>query len=143
MATVRFGFTPAPVHVRTARLVAASVAQQARLSPDLLDEVRQAAGEACTRAVARHRRHGVDALVRMKFAIGARFVAEVADFAPVTRTDMLDDAADSMELAAGPTDEDTLTEEVALTLLSGLVADLQVMDAPNGIGSTVRMSWPL
>ncbi|MGH8794991.1 MAG: ATP-binding protein [Stackebrandtia sp.] len=143
MPVVRFAFTPAPAHVRTARLVAASVAQQASLSGETLDEVRQAAGEACSRAVARHRRHGITDLVRMKLTIGAHFVAEIADFAPITPNLMRDPAGDGHELTDGAEDEDLLTEEVALTLLAGLVADLQVIEGDDGAGSVVRMAWPL
>lgn len=143
MPVVRFGFSPAPVHVRTARLVAASVAQQASLTNDLLSEVRQAVGEACSRAVARHRRFKVWELVRMNLTIDARFVVEVADFAPVMSTQLrtrVPDAADPMVQTA---DDDALAEEVALTLLAGLVPDLQVIEATNGNGTTVQMSWPL
>ncbi|MFD0557157.1 histidine kinase-like protein [Stackebrandtia endophytica] len=143
MPVVRFGFSPAPVHVRTARLVASSVAQQAPLPGELLSEVRQATGEACSRAVVRHRRFGISDLVRMQLTIGAHFVAEVADFAPVTSTQLRDVSPDPADLTTQTADDDTLTEEVALTLLAGLVTDLQVIEAPDGIGSIVRMSWPL
>lgn len=143
MQVVRFAFTPAPAHVRTARLVAAAVAREAKLSGESLDEVRQAAGEACSRAVARHRRHGNTDLVRMKLAIGAHFVAEVADFAPVSPIPLRDPVDGDRELTEDAEDEDLLTEEVALTLLAGLVADLQVIEGDNGMGSVVRMAWPL
>lgn len=143
MSIIHFGFPPAPVHVRTARLVAASVAQQASLGGETLGEVRQAAGEACSRAVARHRRHHVTDLVRMKFAIGDRFVADVADFAPITRNALLTDTNAKGQLSEAPSDEDSLTEEVALTLLAGLVTDLQVIQGEDDIGTVVRMAWPL
>jgi len=52
MATVRLSFSPAPVHVRTARLVGVAVARRAGVAEELLDEVRLAIGEARTRAVA-------------------------------------------------------------------------------------------
>lgn len=143
MPTVRFGFTPAPVHVRTARLVAASAAAQAQLGAEAIDEVRQAAGEACSRAVARHRRHQVSELVRMKLAIGERFVAEVADFAPVSRNALSIAGNGVTDLDASPTDEAALAEEVALTLLGGLVSDLQVIEGEDGVGTIVRMAWPI
>jgi anti-sigma regulatory factor (Ser/Thr protein kinase) len=54
MSTVRLAFSPAPVHVRTARLVGVAVARRAGVAEELLDEVRLAIGEACTRAVALH-----------------------------------------------------------------------------------------
>ena len=63
MATVRLSFSPAPVHVRTARLVGVAVARRAGVAEDLLDEVRLAIGEACTRAVALHRQYGLPDLV--------------------------------------------------------------------------------
>ncbi|CAM3347551.1 ATP-binding protein [Stackebrandtia soli] len=140
--TVRFGFTPAPVHVRTARLVAAAVAQRAGLSGETLSEVRQAAGEACSRAVARHRRHGITQLVRMKLSIGESFVTEVADFAPVSSSSLRTSVTDDTHLTEDMPDEDALTEEVALALLAGLVEDLEVIVAPGGDGTTIRMTWP-
>ena len=42
MATVRLSFSPAPVHVRTARLVGVAVARRAGVAEQLLDEVRLA-----------------------------------------------------------------------------------------------------
>ena len=57
MATVEVTFTPLPVHVRTARLVATAVARRSGVAESLLDEVRLAVGEACSRAVEAHQRH--------------------------------------------------------------------------------------
>ena len=51
MATVELRFSALPAHVRTARLVAAAVARRAGVDEALLDEVRLAVGEACSRAV--------------------------------------------------------------------------------------------
>ena len=59
MGTVRLSFTPAPAHVRTARLVGVAVARRAGVADTIIDEVRLAIGEACSRAVALHRRHGL------------------------------------------------------------------------------------
>ena len=53
MATVEVTFTPLPAHVRTARLVATAVARRSGVDETLLDEVRLAVGEACSRAVRR------------------------------------------------------------------------------------------
>src|SRR5450631_4166113 len=57
MATVEVSFTPLPAHVRTARLVATAVARRSGVDEALLDEVRLAVGEACSRAVEAHRLH--------------------------------------------------------------------------------------
>ena len=40
-------------------------------------------------------------------------------------------------------DEEFLTIGVGLTLLTGLVSDLNVAAAAGGIGTEVRMSWPV
>ncbi len=50
-------FTPLPAHVRTARLVATAVARRSGVAEALLDEVRLAVGEACSRAVEVHQEH--------------------------------------------------------------------------------------
>ncbi|PRY16077.1 ATP-binding protein [Kineococcus rhizosphaerae] len=52
MPTVTLRFSPMAEHVRTARLVAVSVARRAGFGEDQLDEIRIAIGEACARAVA-------------------------------------------------------------------------------------------
>src|SRR5258708_40075656 len=57
MATVEMTFTPLPAHVRTARLVATAVARRSGVPEALLDEVRLAVGEACSRAVEVHQEH--------------------------------------------------------------------------------------
>ncbi len=54
MATVELRFSALPEHVRTARLVAAAVARRAGVDEAVLDEVRLAVGEACSRAVGLH-----------------------------------------------------------------------------------------
>src|SRR3954451_25399802 len=40
-----------PVHVRTARLIAAALARRLELDPVVIDEIKLAIGEACSRAV--------------------------------------------------------------------------------------------
>lgn len=56
VSTVELRFSALPAHVRTARLVAAAVARRAGVDEAVLDEVRLAVGEACSRAVELHRR---------------------------------------------------------------------------------------
>jgi anti-sigma regulatory factor (Ser/Thr protein kinase) len=172
MPTVRLSFSPAAVHVRTARLVGVAVARRAGVAEELLEEVRLAIGEACSRAVALHRSHGLQALVDVAMADGERFTVRVVDRAAngaiVTRT-----PSDAREITTPlPEDEDTLVEEVSadvflsdpalpltappdllaeeavaarmgLALLAGLVDDLEVSALADGLGTEVRMSWPL
>ncbi len=86
MATVEVTFTPLPAHVRTARLVATAVARRSGVDEALLDEVRLAVGEACSRAVEAHRRHCPAEPVRLEMIDqGERFVVVVSDHAPTSR----------------------------------------------------------
>jgi serine/threonine-protein kinase RsbW len=80
MATVEVTFTPLPAHVRTARLVATAVARRSGVDEALLDEVRLAVGEACSRAVEAHRQYCPAEPVRMEMTDqGERFVVVVSD----------------------------------------------------------------
>src|SRR6202035_4347493 len=83
MATVEVAFTPLPAHVRTARLVATAVARRSGVDEELLDEVRLAVGEACSRAVEAHRRHCPAEPVRIEMTDqDQRLVVTVSDHAP-------------------------------------------------------------
>ena len=83
MPTVEVTFTPLPAHVRTARLVATAVARRSGVDEALLDEVRLAVGEACSRAVEAHRRHCPAEPVKIEMTDqGERFVVVVSDQAP-------------------------------------------------------------
>ena len=82
MATVEMSFTPLPVHVRTARLVATAVARRSGVQEALLDEVRLAVGEACSRAVEAHRAHCPAEPVRIELTgTPGRFEVVVTDAA--------------------------------------------------------------
>ena len=83
MATVEVAFTPLPAHVRTARLVAVAVARRSGVAESLLDEVRLAVGEACSRAVEAHRLHCPAEPVKIELTdSGGRFEVVVTDSAP-------------------------------------------------------------
>jgi anti-sigma regulatory factor (Ser/Thr protein kinase) len=150
MSTVRMSFTPDPAYVRTVRLVAAAVARRAGVADELLDEVRLAISEACTRAVAIHRRHDLDDPIDVAMSDGGRFTVRVTDRGPaeVAGREPGEVTADIMAQVAAETgrigmDEDMLTFGVGLALLTGLVSDLDVSAAADGIGTEVRMSWPV
>jgi len=148
MSTVHLAFTPDPAYVRTVRLVAAAVARRAGVADELLDEVRLAIGEACSRAVALHRRLGLADLIDVTMTDGGRFTVKVTDRGPAesarepgeTTLDLMAEVA----IATGrvPEDEDALAAGVGLALLTGLVSDLAVNETPDGEGTEVRMSWP-
>lgn len=131
-------------------MVAAAVARKAGVSDELLDEVRLAIGEACTRAVAVHRRHDLSEPIDVAMSDGSRFTVRVVDRGPpeVARQEPGEVTSDIMAQVAAETgraglDEDLLTFGVGLALLTGLVSDLTVTAAPDGVGTEVRMSWPV
>src|ERR1700739_1566480 len=81
-SAVTLRFAPLPEHVRTARLVAVALARRVGVEDGLLDEVRLAVGEACSRAVGLHRTAALNApvLVQMNDSID-RFTVAVAESA--------------------------------------------------------------
>ncbi|MGW6913409.1 ATP-binding protein [Kitasatospora sp. NPDC054939] len=132
MATVELRFSALPEHVRTARLVAAAVARRAGVDESVLDEVRLAVGEACSRAVGLHQRGGITGAVRVALTDQEkRFLIEVEDEAgPVV-------VPSSGSAEGGDPEEDTL----GLAVITGLVEDLEVTN--GSVGGLIRMSWPV
>jgi anti-sigma regulatory factor (Ser/Thr protein kinase) len=147
MPTVEVTFTPLPAHVRTARLVATAVARRSRVDEALLDEVRLAVGEACSRAVEAHRRHCPAEPVKIEMTDqGERFVVVVSDHAPAggaasagTNGHSHDAAADTVALVQGA-DEAGIPAGFGLAVISGLADDVRVTSTSSGV--SVRMSWP-
>jgi anti-sigma regulatory factor (Ser/Thr protein kinase) len=139
MATVQLRFTALPAHVRTARLVAAAVARRSGVDETVLDEVRLAVGEACSRAVDLHRRFCPDEPVQVTLTDGADgFGVEVFDRAPAqdeTSGDLVDSLATVADLEA-----DILPTGVGLAVISGLVDDFAFVQ--DGDGMVVKMRWP-
>ncbi|MGE5829728.1 MAG: ATP-binding protein [Micromonosporaceae bacterium] len=147
MSIVHVAFTPDPAYVRTVRLVGAAVARRAGVADELLDEVRLAIGEACSRAVALHRRLGLSDLVDVIMTDGGRFTVRVTDRGPADSAqepgETTLDIISQMRVATGRSDEeDVVAADVGLALLNRLVSDLVVTDTPDGDGTEVRMSWP-
>ncbi|MEY9859128.1 anti-sigma regulatory factor (Ser/Thr protein kinase) [Catenulispora sp. GAS73] len=157
-------FTPQPEHVRTARLVAVAHARRVGVEAGLLDEVRLAVGEACSRAVGLHQRHCpgepvvvvLDAVDESDSGLVAdRFVVTVADKVSGAVPGQRDGAAaaDDGETAAEAAgteatgaaqddDEEDLDDaEMGLAVLTGLVDDLDITSGPDG--GSVRMGWPV
>ncbi|AEW95221.1 MULTISPECIES: ATP-binding protein [Streptomycetaceae] len=144
MATVELRFSALPEHVRTARLVAAAVARRAGVDEAVLDEVRLAVGEACTRAVGLHRLNGVELPVRVvlteeekKFSIAVGDEIPTAPTVPAARAE----GETSGRPAPAPAGEEAGEEvEMGLAVISGLVDDVEVIEGPTG--GVIRMSWP-
>ena len=142
MSRVRLAFTPAPVHVRTARLVGVAVARRAGVAEQLLEEVRLAVGEACARAVALHNQYGLDDLIQVEMSDGDTYTVRVTDRAPVEAGLGLTRLRPN-ELTNDSLTDEALTTGVGFALLAGLVDDLRVTPAEVGAGTEVRMCWPL
>ncbi|MET8570475.1 ATP-binding protein [Streptomyces sp. NPDC004783] len=132
MATVELRFSALPEHVRTARLVAAAVARRAGVDEAVLDEVRLAVGEACSRAVGLHRHGGITAPVMVSLIEEEKqFSIEVGDEAP---------HASPAAPGAAVDDAEAEEDEMGLAVISGLVDDVEVT-ADEG-GGRIRMTWP-
>ncbi|MDI3389619.1 ATP-binding protein [Streptomyces sp. B-S-A8] len=139
MATVELRFSALPEHVRTARLVAAAVARRAGVDEAVLDEVRLAVGEACSRAVGLHQSAGVTAPVRVALVEEEKqFSIEVGD--EVAHADTSSGAGS----ASGAPRADDLDadgeDDMGLAVISGLVDDVEVTAGPEG--GLIKMSWP-
>ena len=152
MATVEVTFTPLPVHVRTARLVATAVARRSGVAESLLDEVRLAVGEACSRAVEAHQRHCPWQPIRVALIDdGEQFEVVVTDAVP----EAADGSAAAEGNGAGPRDTSAghggtfamldgevplrLPDGVGLAVIAGLADDVRIASA--GLGTSVTMSW--
>ncbi|MBB4913107.1 ATP-binding protein [Streptosporangium saharense] len=139
MATVELTFSALPAHVRTARLVATAIARRTGVEESLLDEVRLAVGEACSRAVEAHRLHcpGEPIRIELRDDLG-RFEVTVTDSAP---SDELEQEQASLRfedpLVQLP---DTLMSGFGIAVIVGLADDVQVY--PSQKGMRIRMSWP-
>ncbi|MEV7320306.1 ATP-binding protein [Streptomyces sp. NPDC093970] len=135
MATVELRFSALPEHVRTARLVAAAVARRAGVDEAVLDEVRLAVGEACSRAVGLHQSAGITEPVRVALIEEEKqFSIEVGDDAP--RSVPVDRATG----AAPDADVEAEEDEMGLAVISGLVDDVEVTAGEHG--GLIRMTWP-
>jgi len=135
MATVEMTFTPLPAHVRTARLVATAVARRSGVAEALLDEVRLAVGEACSRAVEVHQEHCPAEPVRVALT-GTEKRFEVV----VTNTAATDGGMEWSAISDPGPDGQGLPGELGLAVIAGLADDVQV--SRTGDGLSIRMSWP-
>ena len=144
MATVELSFSPLPGHVRTARLLAATVARRSGLDEATVDEVKLAVGEACARAVGIHGELAPDDDVVVAIGgEGGRFSVRVHDRGAPPDLDAA--SLDVLDLTAGSGaaggDLPPLPPEFGLTVIAGLVDDMSVSAADNG--TVVAMAWPI
>jgi anti-sigma regulatory factor (Ser/Thr protein kinase) len=102
----------------------------------VLDEVRLAVGEACTRAVGLHQTVGISAPVKVLLIEEEKqFSIEVGDEAPHA-------VAGERAPGAGPGDADGEADEdeMGLAVISGLVDDVEVSAGEHG--GLIKMTWP-
>ncbi|MCT9932495.1 ATP-binding protein [Planotetraspora sp. A-T 1434] len=134
MATVELTFSALPAHVRTARLVATAIARRTGVAEALLDEVRLAVGEACSRAVEAHRLHCPGEPVRIELRDDAgRFEVTVTDAAP----------SEDLKPHVMEANGNFMPEEMGalgIAVIAGLADDVEVYPGPKGM--RIRMSWP-
>jgi serine/threonine-protein kinase RsbW len=146
MAMVEVAFTPLPAHVRTARLVAVAVARRSGVAESLLDEVRLAVGEACSRAVEAHRQYCPDEPVKIELThSGGRFEVVVTDSAPAALAKSAVPAAQLAAVVAGTngtpgSGESGLQDGFGLAVIAELADDVRISRTQAGI--SVSMSWP-
>ena len=153
MPTVEVSFTPLPAHVRTARLVATAVARRSGVDEALLDEVRLAVGEACSRAVEAHRRYCPAEPVRIALTDAAgRFEVEVTDTGAAGGhetagpaggaggSDLAGTGARGAAAAAEPGGSTRFEHGLGLAVIAGLADDVQISETAAGV--SIRMSWP-
>jgi serine/threonine-protein kinase RsbW len=136
IATVELTFSPLPVHVRTARLVATAVARRGGVEETLLDDVRLAVGEACSRAVEAHQQQCPAEPVRVELRDGAdRFEVVVSDRVPND-----DPAGAGSEELSSELAELNGNLNLGFAVIAGLAEDVDISSTPSGV--EITMSWP-
>jgi anti-sigma regulatory factor (Ser/Thr protein kinase) len=149
MATVELSFSALPVHVRTARLIVTAVARRSGVAESMLDEIRLAVGEACSRAVEAHQQHCPDEPVRLELTDGTRrFEVVVSDTVPPGDAAGGTPAVSSADAPRDLTGWEALiaplgdgANALGLAVISGLADDVEICSTPKGM--QIRMSWPI
>jgi serine/threonine-protein kinase RsbW len=165
MPKVELQISALPVNVRTARLVAAALSRRIGLDAVVIDEVKLAVGEACSRAVAVHRSSDVDEPIVIQFRDDSDILEiQVLDCGPVgallpagsdgaAGADAVEEAAQLLKSATSSAQETAYSEgavdvaglapRLGLAMIAGLVDDMSVEDRSEPRGTVVTMRWPL
>lgn len=144
MAAVTLTFSPIPAEVRTARLLGVALARRGGVPDELLDELRLAVGEACSRAVAVHARARSEEHVQVRFTEDDRGfevrVEDIGNAAAVVSADL--DGIDAITATSAAANEEfsPLPAGIDLAVVHGLVDELEVRATPNG-GTAVILRW--
>jgi hypothetical protein len=115
-ASVRLVTQASPVHVRTARLVAVTVARRAGFDEDVVESVRQGVGEACAMAV-----HGAEPGARLEL--------------------ILDDSPRDLVVFVQPAPREWSDGggDLAHAVLTGLTDDIELISTAQG--DALRLHW--
>jgi len=149
-SVVTLAIRPDPAHVRLVRLVAVALGRLNGIGEDVLDDVRLATGEACSRAVAAHLHHGVAQPVEVEMRGDEGLHVSVRDFVPLPQASGMS-AAEVLRAAmieqestpSGEADAENLDGLVTLPEAIGLiegVSDQVTVNTGTG-GTTVAMRW--
>ncbi|MFB8765931.1 ATP-binding protein [Nocardiopsis alba] len=169
MSTITLTISALPAHVRTARLMAATVARRAGVAASAIDEIRLAVGEACSRAVAAHKLHCPEQPILLQLIDGGgpdpvadpraeipsgngsaprRFEVVVSDQAPSKDAEEtanpLEPLLDGLFLDGDDTPPGGISgfsPGLGLAVITGLADEVSI--DPRDTGTVVRMSWPL
>jgi anti-sigma regulatory factor (Ser/Thr protein kinase) len=138
MSTVTLTFAPAPAQIRIARMLAVAVGRRSGLPEELLDEVRLAVDEACSRAVSVHTRLASPEHVQVLFIEDSRgYQVSVADVGSVAEVVEADLPPSFPPARPSPTE---IPSSIELAIVTGLVDDVQIKAAPSG-GTVVVLRW--
>lgn len=127
--TVRLSFQPLAVHVRTARLVAVTVARRAGWSEEQVESVRQAVGEACTLAL--RAASGRESVTLELDDAGRDGAAPLLAWVWPVRAGV----GSATGVDADPDDEDALPRAVLAGLTDGVAVE------PRGGHAALRLAW--
>jgi anti-sigma regulatory factor (Ser/Thr protein kinase) len=169
MPKVELHITALPVNVRTARLVAAALGRRMGLDAVVIDEVKLAVGEACSRAVSVHRSAGVSQSIVIEFrddydileisvldcgptgallpgsGDGTASGADAEEVVAEEAAHLLESAASSAQEPAyvqRTVDVASIAPRLGLAMIAGLVDDMSVEDRSDPGGTVVTMRWP-
>jgi len=137
--------SPRADQVRTARMVAATAARRSGVAEELLDDVRLAVAEACSRAVRRHVATGSTDLVALTFTddVDAFSVAVIDRAGPnPAATGERPNYASGLDGDDPGIDLDD-PDALSLALIAGLIPSHRVTAGPTAGSTQVTMTWPL
>jgi anti-sigma regulatory factor (Ser/Thr protein kinase) len=135
MSAVGLTFSPLPAQIRTARMLAVAVGRRSGLPEELIDEVRLAVDEACSRAVSVHNRLASSEHVRVSFVEdNLGYQISISDVGPA------DEAVEADLSESFPAATDEVSPSVELAIVTGLVDDVQIKAGHEG-GTVVVLRW--